>query len=177
MATRSTRPPRSGRKRRRRNKRRVAYDPKVAFARNKATVEKLRRRYRELRRAYPHVKAISETQYIAENLTPTLGRNPRGGKLDRCLREVSGVRNPYAVCKAALRRRSRNPLPARSVRGFTLVARRGGSGRALIFTGRKFAGSGRPVIFANSLSAITTGKLLRLQFPALRGYRLTAHRA
>lgn len=69
--------------------------------------------------------------------------------------------------------RLRNPL---AIRGFTLVARHSGS-PPLFFIGKKFARSGKPVVFKNSTSAMTVGRMLKLQYPQLRKFTLTAHRA
>jgi hypothetical protein len=64
-------------------------------------------------------------------------------------------------------KRLKNPRGA-----YVLIARKGK--QALIYTGKEFSARGKPVTFGSSDGAITVGKLLRLQFPILKHWQLSA---
>lgn len=149
-------------------------------------VKYLRARYRVLARAHPRHR-ISEADYLAANLPGMLlspkwqrmrKRNPRGGKFDRCVAEVRGkARNPYALCKSALkkraRKRRRNPSRyRRAAHMFVLVATKG-KDKLHYLGGRKFGKRGRPTLFPTAAAAIQLGHELKATYPVLRGFALS----
>lgn len=103
-------------------------------------------------------------------------RRPRvhTAAFDRCVREVRGARNPYAVCSGSMgergilkkhRRRAVNP------RLFVIVARRGRA--RLKYTGNKFSRSGRAVLYASQSQARSVAYWLKAAFaPQLKGWRV-----
>jgi hypothetical protein len=153
-------------------------------------VAHLRTRYRELARAHPRAKRLSESDYLVRHLPgmlldPKWRRrrysgprprrvNPRGGRLDRCLGEVKRggkAKNPYAVCKAALKKkrtRRRNPRE----RMYILVAVKGPD-KLQYLGGHKFSKHGRPALFPTRDGAITLGTFLSSMYPVLRTWRFT----
>lgn len=117
--------------------------------------------------------------------------NPR--KFDRCVTEVrraGSAVNPYAVCRAALKRKrrknpSRYPRQARATASrrssggprFTLHAQRPG-GRKLTYVGhRKFAERGRAKAFKSVAAAEGHARALLKRFPMLRSYQLSVRGA
>lgn len=112
-------------------------------------------------------------------------RNPgKSRKFERCVRKVSRrrrgkrVRDPAAVCAAALRRkRRRNPSryhthKARGVgRGrYIITARKSGGALLRFVSGNKFAERGNPIVFPSHQAASIMARLLRRMFPVLKRY-------
>ncbi|MGH9760627.1 MAG: hypothetical protein ACREAC_07265 [Blastocatellia bacterium] len=100
------------------------------------------------------------------------GRKRHSAKWDRCVSDVkkSGTaKDPYAVCTSSIGRKSyMNP------RFFILVAQKDGGKMLKYLGGVKFGTSGTAVLFKTSDSALVVGRMLKLQFPLLKKYKLRA---
>jgi hypothetical protein len=123
-------------------------------------------------------------------------RNVKRSRFDRCVGDVSrsgSAFNPYAVCASKLkprrrrrsnragylrqakdRRRKRN-LTSRGSHGrlYSLIARKANHA-PVVFTGTKFARSGKPALLPSLIAAKAIARALHRKYPALRSYSIWA---